>query len=226
MPPAAKRHENTPFPSPSFDHISDYEKWASSHWLHEPGSIEAQQHARAKLGEETQELIEAITSGTPDEVISEAGDVLWTAAATASNAGITITEVVESAFPGYLAPDTPINTQEIDRLAQMLFDDVHLMDLGDYLRESEHILGKTAEQWFNLNNTVSTPVKTFADAWINIKRADAASALLQLTLLVSYVAQHYAGQSLRSVLGANYQKIEQRLQAGDSVTKPPRRVIK
>jgi hypothetical protein len=208
-------------PTPEFNHIADYEAWAAQHWLNTPGSIEAQLHAREKLDEEVHELIEALSTGTPDEIISEAGDVLWTATAAGSNAGISLTEVLHNAFPGYLSPSDPIATDQVDQLSDSLFDGVSIRELADYLRDNEHILGKTTKQWFVLRDTVSTPEKTFADAWTNIKRSDATTALLNTLLLVSYTARHYANADLQTVMQQNHQKIEGRLQAGAPVTKLP-----
>lgn len=185
--------------SPRFDHLADYEAWASKYWIHTPGSVEAQRHARAKLDEETHELITALTSGSPEEIISEASDTLWTAAATASNAGITLTEVLSSAFPGYFKADTPIHTQDIDSIAATLFDDISTKDVQEYLQENQATLAKAI-----------------------INREDVAHITTMTTLLVSYIAQHYGGKNLAAVLEANYQKIEARVQRGDSVTRLPR----
>lgn len=205
----------------NFDTIADYESWAAQYWLHTPGTIEAQLHAREKFDEETHELIESLLSGTPEDIISEAGDVLWTANASGSNTGISLTEVLHGAFPGYLDPSNPIETDDIDQLADSLFGDTTIRELEEYLTHNEHVLGKAAKQWFVLKNTVNTPEKTFGDAWINIKRADAASALLNTILMVSYIAQHYAGSTLQAVMQQNYRKIEDRLRAGAPVTKLP-----
>jgi NTP pyrophosphatase (non-canonical NTP hydrolase) len=214
--------ENSVLPPPNFNHIADYEAWATQYWLNTPGSIEAQLHAREKHGEETHELIEALSSGAPDDIISEAGDVLWTATASGSNAGISLTEVLHGAFPGYLSPADPVATDQVDPLASTLFDGVSIDELAQYLTHNEHILGKTTKQWFVLRDTVSNPEKTFADAWTNIKRADATTALLNTVLLVSYIAQHHAHADLQTVMQRNYQKIEGRLQSGAPVTKLPR----
>jgi NTP pyrophosphatase (non-canonical NTP hydrolase) len=208
-------------PPPNFNHLAEYEAWAAQYWLNTPGSIEAQLHAREKHEEETHELIEALSSGTPDDSLSEAGDVLWTATASGSNAGISLTEVLHAAFPGYLSPADPIATDQIDALADTLFDGVSIRELAEYLTHNEHILGKTTKQWFVLRDSVSTPEKTFADAWTNIKRADATTALLNTILLVSYIAQHYAHANLQTVMQRNYQKIEGRLQSGAPVTSSP-----
>lgn len=210
---------------PDFGHIGAYEEWAMKYWIHPPGSLEAQLHARAKLDEETDELIQAILNGNPEDVISEDGDVLWSAAASASNAGITITEVLTSAFPGYFDPKDPIDIKTVDELALMLFDDISIKDVQDYLTNDARALGKAAKQWFVLGKTVNTPRATFADALISLKRIDAADALLNLTLLTSYVAQRYGQKGLKSVLEANYKKIEQRVQTGSAVTKQPRRMV-
>lgn len=214
--------ENSPLFPKNSTVLSDYERWASTQWIHPRGTIDAQHHAREKLGEETKELIEAIMNGSPTDIISEAGDVLWTASATASNADITISEGLASCFPAYFSPDSPIDLQQIDSLATMLFTDIHIRDVVDYLHDGEHVLGKKASQWFTLRDGVSSPEKTFADAWINLKRSDAVQALTRTTLLLSFIAQHYAGADLNAVLQANYQKIEQRLKTGLSVTKSPR----
>jgi phosphoribosyl-ATP pyrophosphohydrolase len=186
-------------PSSQFDHLADYEAWVSKYWVHSPGSTEAQRHARAKFDKETHELITALTSGTPEEIISEAGDALWTATATASNAGITLTEVLSSAFPGYFKANAPIHTQDVDSIAATLFDDISTKDVQGYLQENRIILAKTI-----------------------INREDRAHIVAMTTLLVSFIAQRYAGESLAAVLEANYQKIEARVRRGDSVTRLPR----
>lgn len=212
-------------PLPDFGHIGAYEEWAMKYWIHPPGSLEAQLHARAKLDEETDELIQAILNGNPEDVISEDGDVLWSAAASASNAGITITEVLTSAFPIYFNAERPIDTQTVDYVALTMLDGISIKDVQDYLTDSERVLGKAAKQWFSLKGTVNIPHTTFADALISLKRIDAANALLTLTLLTSYIAQRYGQKGLKSVLEANYKKIEQRVQTGSAVTKQPRRMV-
>lgn len=218
--------ENTPLSTDNFTSLSDYEHWASTHWVHPNGTLQAQHHAREKLGEETEELIESILHGSPADIISEAGDVLWTACASGSNADITISEGLISCFPGYFSSDKPISTSEIDSLAATLFNGIDNCEVIEYLHEGERVLGKKAKQWFVLRDSVGTPENTFADAWITLKRSDAVEALTRTTLLVSFIAQQYAGEGLGAVLRTNYQKISQRLQTGSQVTKPPRQTPK
>ena len=215
--------ENTPVSLPNFTAISDYERWAATNWVHPHGSLGAQYHAREKLAEETKELVDALFQESKTDIIKEAGDVLWTACATASNADITITEGLTLAFPGYFSPNAPITIADIDALAATLFDGIGLHDVTDYLDEGETVLGKKAKQWFVLRDGVATSEKTFAEVWINLKRADAVEALTRTTLLISFIAQHYANEGLNAVLDANYQKIEGRLKAGVAVTKAPLR---
>lgn len=217
--------EYGPVPRPHFQNIGDYEQWASTAWIHPHGTIEAQLHARGKLAEETQELIDALSEGNQAQIISEAGDVLWTTLANGSNAGITMTEGLVSAFPAYFTAETPISTQDIDTLAATLFDDIAPLHIKDYLWDGERVLGKKAKQWLALGESVNAPEKTFADVWINAKRADALEALTRTTLLISFIAQQYAGAGLQNVLNANYQKIEQRIQAGIPVTKIPQHQV-
>lgn len=216
--------EHTPLSSPTFTHIEDYEAWAATRWIHPKGNIEAQHHARGKFNEETQELIDALSREDKDldEIISEAGDVVWTGLANASNVDIGISESILAAFPGYFHPESPVTTADIDPLALTLFGGISDKDVVDYLHENARILGKSAKQWFNLRYIVNVPERTFADTWITLKKIDATNALTNTVLLVSYIAQHYADQDLATVLTTNHQKVEQRARTGQAVTKPPR----
>ena len=209
-------------PLPRFSHLSDYEEWATRDWVHTPGSLEAQEHARAKFDEEIHELIAAISDGIPEEIGSEAGDVIWTAAATGSNAGITITESLQSVFPGYFRPQEHITLGAIDEIASNLLAGTDLETVIKYLQNCERVLGKKANLWFKLGGTVNSPERTFADGWLKSNRVDAVNALARTTLLVTYIAHQYAGKTIEAILNENRQKIEQRLSDGKEVTRPPR----
>lgn len=71
----------------TFNRPEDFELWVRQDWLYEPGSGDALAHVRGKLDEEVEELIVALHNGSDEDVLSEGGDVLWTATATAINTG-------------------------------------------------------------------------------------------------------------------------------------------
>jgi|GEM_PF-6690895 len=213
--------ERSLLPTTRFDHISDYEQWAGQNWVHTPGSPEAQTHARAKFDEETHELIDAILSGTPEEISSETGDMVRTAVATGSNAGLTVTESLRSALPGYFGPHDPITVKAVDAIALNLFNGINSKTVVGYLRDGERVLGKKANLWFKFSGNVNTPPKTFADAWLKSNRVDAVHALATTILLAGFIAHEYVGKDLGAILDENYQKIEQRLSTGKEVTRSP-----
>jgi len=218
--------ERSLLPTTRFDHISDYEQWAGQYWVHTHGSPEAQIHARAKFDEETHELIDAILGGTPEEISpeeisSETGDMVWTAVATGSNAGLTVTESLRSAFPGYFGPNDPITVKAIDSIAFNLFNGIDSKTVVGYLRDGERVLCKKANLWFKFSGNVNTPPKTFADAWLKSNRVDAVHTLATTVLLASFIAQEYVGKDLGAILDENYHKIEQRVSAGKEVTRSP-----
>ena len=207
--------------APDFALLSTYESWSAQNWLHTPGSDGAQLHARAKLNEEAIELAEALNTGTSEDIISEAGDVLWTATASGSNAEISISQALVETYPAMFDTDA-ISTQAIDDLALGVFEGTSVEQTQKYLKQYGSTIGKNAKQWFRLKSTVNSIPKTFGDAWIKMKRDETVSALADITLLTSYTVQEFAGSHLENVMNDNYQKIEQRIKAGAAVTKPPR----
>ena len=213
--------EQAAISSRNFTHLSDYESWASLYWLHQNGTPAAQLHARSKLREETEELVEALEIGNPDEIISEAGDVLWTSHASGMNADISISESLRTIFPVRFSDVSPRITQ-LDELALELLAGTPAVQIGQELRGYELQLGKAANQWFNLQEHADVPSDTFANAYIHLKRSRAVHALANTTLLISYVAQEFAGVSLGDVMRENHAKIEGRLLRSEVVTKPPR----
>ncbi|MFZ1301041.1 MAG: MazG nucleotide pyrophosphohydrolase domain-containing protein [Candidatus Microsaccharimonas sp.] len=213
--------EHIIIPERSFTQLSDYETWASQNWLHQDGTLDAQLHARGKLDEEVKELIEALDDDDSHEIISEAGDVLWTAHASGLNTDIPLSQSLHDTFPLYF-PDAQITAADIDEAAYEHFDGVDKETTQEYLAYHELHLSKAAKQWFKLRDVARPSVESFADAYIHLKHSRATFALANMALAVSYVAQEFAGASIEDVMQDNYQKIEQRIKAGAAVTKNPR----
>jgi NTP pyrophosphatase (non-canonical NTP hydrolase) len=210
-----------PQSTPDFARLSTYESWASQNWLHIPGSDDAQLHARAKLDEEVVELADALNTNTAEDIISEAGDVLWTATASGSNAKISISQALVNTYPAMFDTST-VSTRAIDDLALGIFEGTSVEQTQKYLKQYGSTIGKNAKQWFRLKSTVNPIPKTFSDAWIKTKRDEVVPALADIALLTSYAVQEFAGSCLEDVMSDNYQKIEQRIKAGYAVTKYPR----
>jgi len=207
--------------SPPFARLSEYEAWATQNWLYPSGTDGAQLHARAKLDEETIELAEALTTGTPEDIISEAGDVLWTTHASGSNSGLSISQALVESYPAIFHTDQ-ITTQSIDELGYKMFEGTSLEQTQRYLAQYGSTIGKNAKQWFRLSNTVHPVPETFGDAWIGTKRTKAASALADIVLLTSFSLQEFADAHLQVAMDTNYRKIEQRIKIGAALTKAPR----
>lgn len=207
--------------SVNFAQLSRYEEWAAQNWLYTPGSDDAQLHARAKLDEEATELAEALDLGVSKDIISEAGDVLWTATASGSNAGISISQALAESYPTIFGTE-PISTLSIDELAIGIFEGTSLEQTQKYLKQYGSTIGKNAKQWFHLKSTANPTPETFGDAWIATKRVQAVSALADIILLTSYALQEFTVSGLEDAMDDNYQKIEARIKAGAAVTKSPR----
>jgi phosphoribosyl-ATP pyrophosphohydrolase len=207
--------------SPDFAQLSNYENWAAQNWLYQPGSDNAQQHARAKLDEEAVELIDAITLAIPEDIISEAGDVLWTAHASGSNTGISISRALTESYPTIFNVEH-IPTALIDELARAIFHDASTEEMQNYLSYQTSLAAKSNEQWFRLSPIAKIPFETFTDALIASKRERAVAALATTTLATSFVIQEFASSTLQDAMKDNYQKIEQRIVTGARVAKPPR----
>jgi len=207
--------------STDFTLLSTYEQWAAQNWLYQSGTDEAQLHAQAKLDEEVVELADALTTSVPEDIISEAGDVLWTSSASGSNTGITISRALAEHYPTIFNTET-ISTTAIDEAAMAAHQDMPLNELQTSLRQNGFRVAKYAKQWFRLRSLAKAPAETFTDALIATKRSRTIGALASLTLLTSYAAQQFAGSTLAGAMNDNYQKIEHRLNTGAAITKPPR----
>lgn len=205
----------------SFTYLSDYEQWAAQNWLFEPGTDRAQLHARAKLDEEITELSDALVLAAPADIISEAGDVLWTATASSSNAGISISESLRETYPTLFNTE-PISTGQVDKFSREIFADFTTQDTQTLLNEYGSKLSKASKQWFRLSPLVTATPTTFAEALITTKRDRTIDALANVTLLTSYSIQAFASSDLQTAMLHNHQKIEERIKAGSAVTKPPR----
>jgi phosphoribosyl-ATP pyrophosphohydrolase len=212
--------ERTPS-SPDFTQLSSYEAWSAQNWLHTAGTDSAQIHARAKLDEEAVELAEALTTGSPEDIISEAGDVLWTAMASGSNTGILVSHALVEAYP-IVFEDSHVTTRSIDELAAVVFEGTSVEQAQKFLKQYASAIGKNAKQWFRLKASVHSTPQNFSDAWIATKRTEAVLALANITLLTSYVLQDFTDSCLETAMNDNCRKIEQRIQTGSAVTKAPR----
>jgi len=207
--------------SPHFAQLSTYEDWAAQNWLHAPGTDNAQLHARAKLDEEAIELAEALELGIPEDIVSEAGDVVWTATASGSNGGISISEALKVNYPAIFNSDS-ISTYSIDELAAGIFEGTSVEQTQKYIKQYSSTIGKNAKQWFRLQPALHSTPKSFSDIWIATKHTQALSALADIILLTSYALQEFTDSNLEDALHNNYHKIEQRIKTGEAVTKPPR----
>lgn len=213
----------TPYPTPeSFALVSDYERFAARNWIKAPGSLDAQLHARAKFEEEVDELIEAVEMGTPADIISEAGDVLWTATANGSNAGISLEKSLQEQFPSHFSLE-PVALSDVDAAALDLLDTVDVPELSELLRGQKRSLGTMAKQWFVLSDVSAIRPDTFAGRFIEQKATNARDGLAQTALVVSCVVQRFAGSGLQAVANENRRKLDQRLAQGQVLTKQPRR---
>lgn len=208
-------------PPSEFTHLSDYETWASLNWLHQNGTLDAQLHARGKLGEEIDELIEALEIGSGEDIISEAGDVLWTSHASGLNTEITVSTSLRTIFPEQFSNES-ISTIGLDGVALEIYGGVDKDMTIEYLAHYELHLGKAAMQWFNLREKASPDSASFANTYMHLKHGRAIHALANTSLLVSYVAQQFAGSTIQQVMQQNHDKIEHRLANGAAVTKLPR----
>ena len=208
-------------PSRDFVQLSDYEDWASQNWLHQNGTLDAQLHARGKMTEEINELIEALEIGKQDEIISEAGDVLWTSHASGLNSSVPLSSSIQEVYPTHFSGES-LHVDQLDEVALEVFQGVDRDTTIEYLAHYERQLGKAAKQWFNLREKIIPDSDTFANTLIGLKRVRATHALANTALLVSYIAQEFADSRIKDVMQENYQKIEQRIKAGAAVTKQPR----
>lgn len=207
----------------SISTLEQYQAWASTDWLYEPDSDEAQLHARAKFEEEATELTEAMLSGNEEDVVSELGDVLWTATANGQNCGITLEDSIRHELsPDYFDEDS-ISLGRIDELALELIPEETAEDMASWVKYMAHYVGKAAKQWRNLSPEIDPDKQpeTFADAWILLKRARARDGLTQTVLLCSAIAQRFAGKTLQDVVDCNVEKLSARKAAGQPMTKLP-----
>jgi NTP pyrophosphatase (non-canonical NTP hydrolase) len=204
-----------------FRTVSDYEYWANQDWIHEHGTLSAQIHARRKFEEEIDELAEAISSGVPEDIISEAGDVLWTATANASNADVSLNESLRYYVPDRFT-DGDTDVKYIDAVALELWGGFDPLYINNALMSLRHTLGKSSQQWFSLKSSVHVdrPSETFTEAYIHNKSDRIKHNLALTTLLCSLVAQQ-AGSSLEEVMRINAHKLSTRIAKGQAVTKLP-----
>lgn len=213
--------ESSTSSSPDSSLLSDYELWATQNWVHTPGTLDAQLHARAKFEEEIDELIEAISLEDSHEITSEAGDVLWTATASGHNTDISLSQSLQATYPDHFQ-EGPVTVQQIDRAAREVFSDSSTDEIRQSLEDSKIGLGKMTKQWFVLKDAARTPAETFADAWIGNKRERAVRNLANTALIVSFIAQRFAHSGLQQVIDMNREKLNHRLQSGSAITKLPK----
>jgi NTP pyrophosphatase (non-canonical NTP hydrolase) len=214
--------ESVVSPAP-FTTLEQYQEWASQDWLYDHGSDEAQLHARAKLREEASEFAEAIADGNSDEIISELGDVLWTATANGQNCGISLEAGLRHELSAEYFSDEPITLEQVDSLAQELIPDETPEELADWVIAMARYIGKAAMQWRNLSPLIDTDKnpETFSDAWILLKHAQTTDGLTQTVLLCSAIAQRVADKKIEDVIACNIEKLYARKAAGLPITMLP-----
>jgi phosphoribosyl-ATP pyrophosphohydrolase len=230
-------HTQSPADTVPFATLKDYETWVASDWMYPLGSDKAQRHVRAKQREEVRELNEALANGSPEDIISEMGDVLWTSEAVALNEGFTLEEAFRLSSIADQLPEGELTTSDVDALARTVeieWDAPVLRalygasteEVSDRVKDGNmemtrlvlnglsHQLGRSAHM-----ARVLTPENPML--WLDEVRA--AEALTQTVILVSLIAQTHLGSSLADVMEANREKLAMRLAQGKPVTKTPRK---
>lgn len=210
---------NSPVNFPTMD---SYQTWVRQNWVHAHGSNAAQFHTRAKFEEEIDELREAIHIGNTLDISLELGDVLWTATATADNAGINIADSLQYTYPHiFTTPDIP--TDYLDLVVANHAHDFSIKDIDELLVDLKFQLGKNAKQWFFLKPFLDdTGTRRFADVLIEEKAHQAKTGLADTLLLISYIAQHDLSKSTEEIMLTNLGKLSGRLAGGKPVTSQPR----
>jgi NTP pyrophosphatase (non-canonical NTP hydrolase) len=216
-----------------FKTLNEYFAWAGENWIHEFGSDEAQKHARSKLGEEVEELSDALETGAPDEIKAELGDVLWTANAVAMNEGfkvrsepVSLEDLDERALRDDTEWDVPVlralynlSPEEIN--SRLLSGDVKTTKM--VLESLAHQLGKAAKITRAITPELDLSPKakrTFlVNGWLEVQYGRVIWAVDQIDLLVSLIAQRRLGISIADVMQDNYEKLTSRIAQGDPVTK-------
>ena len=226
-------------PRQSFNNLDDYESWVANDWLYPLGSNEAQRHTRAKLEEEVVELADAFVGGSRDEIISEMGDVLWTAEAVAMNEGFMLEGAVRYSVRGEGMPADTLTLETIDNVARTtdVAWDVPVIKALYGLSDSEVQAGiETGDDRIvrlvlsSLGNELGKSARIVRvlpdpeDGWTRLHEVRAAEALGQIVLLVSYLAQSRCDSTLAEVMTANHDKLAARLANKEPVTKQPRSV--
>ncbi|MGZ6004578.1 MAG: MazG nucleotide pyrophosphohydrolase domain-containing protein [Candidatus Saccharimonadales bacterium] len=217
---------------PRFQTLNDYVGWVAEDWVHTFGSDEAQLHVRSKLGEEVYELSEALDNGTPEDIKLELGDVLWTANAVALNEGFTpssepisLEDLDKQAKVADIEWDVPVlralyglSSEEVKTKIASGDPETTQMALSSLAGQ----LGKAGRMTRAMTPyTDNSPSKerTFSDGWLEVQHGRVISAVGQINLLVSLIAQNRLGVGLSEVMQANYDKISERLATGKPVTK-------
>ncbi len=207
----------------SFNTLQEYQAWAATDWLHEPGSDEGQLHARSKLDEETTELAEAIQVHKPDEILDELGDVLWTATANAHNAGVALEDSFRYSLLEGTFDDNPISIAKIDDMSSEFVAGQTPEETSARLKYLSGYLGKAAKQWHNLSPLIDAQAQpaTFSEAWIQLKAGRTKGSLVELVLICSAIAQQECSKSLQDAMKTNAQKLQARKAMGEPLTKLP-----
>lgn len=205
----------------AFNTLRDYQQWANSDWVYKAGSDEAQQHARSKLEEESAELVKAMAEHQPEEIVSELGDVLWTASANAHNAGISLEDSFRYSLPDGSFEDSPIPVTKIDDMASEFISGQPLEEVAARLKYLSGYLGKVAKQWHNLSPPINADAQptTFSETWIQLKAGRTKENLVEIVLICSAIGQQECSKSLQDVMEANAQKLMTRKAAGEPLTK-------
>lgn len=216
---------------PKFETLNDYVGWVTRDWVHEQGSDDAQLHVRTKLNEEVDELNEALEKGSPEDIKTELGDVLWTANAVALNEGFTLpTEPIslEGIDEQAKSADMEWDVPTLKALHNLTAEDIKSRLASGDLKTTQMVLSSLAGQ-LGKSGRISRVMAlksegspdqehSFGDAWLQVQHGRVVSTVGQINLLVSLIAQSRLKAGISDIMQANYDKISKRLAEGRPVT--------
>ncbi|HTB49142.1 MAG TPA: hypothetical protein VK712_03605 [Verrucomicrobiae bacterium] len=220
--------------------LEAYQQWVELDWKEPHGTYRAAERFANKVKEEAWfEAPEAFydAAGWPADselqhaALSEAGDVLWTVSALASNGGVNINQAVQSKLWGdgllsrrvanltladidALIGDEKVTPYLSAHLAAHAGDDIELIKL-DEMEPRLNLLFRTA-------SLAVTCVKQFgygdtpfaASFYQKIGQEEVAPMVADQVLLVAWYAKHWLGSSLAEVARINALKLRSRVEAG------------
>lgn len=228
---------NDPHEIPIFEALGDYEAWVRQNWLYEAGSDSAQVHISNKLREEIAEFSEALRSEAPQDILSEAGDVLWTASAVACNEGYSLERAFRVSSIGSRIASTSVDVEVVDELASTMEPIVwDVPGLRSYLDKTDLSLHEEIMQGdseiteavlYGLAQRLAKSTRiTHAldkigepDGWTRLHEGRTVETLSQLVLLTTFAVRRKTGYGLRTIMDENFKKIEGRIARGEQVSK-------